>query len=199
MADLLEVLKELIPCIKGKWFVADGALLGLVREGKLIDYDNDIDLYILEDTIIDLNDSINLKLQKYYLCDKVYNINYEKDKKNTWLEYCSITKLRNQHFNRSQVLIEAKKDYKEKKIIPEFTINHIDIFIIKKKDKEDNNYYLDDDAIKIGCPYITEEDLQVLENYDLGFKVYIPNNAEAILKRQYGESWKIPNPNFKYY
>ena len=198
MANLLEVLKELIPCIKGKWFVADGALLGLVREGKLIDYDNDIDLYILEDTIIDLNDSINLKLQKYYICDKVYNINNEKDKKNTWLEYCSITKLRNQQFNRSQVLLEAKKDYKEKKIIPEFTINHIDIFIIKK-DKEDNNYYLDDDATKIGVPYITEEELQVKENYDLGFKVYIPNNAEQILERQYGETWKIPNPNFKYY
>ena len=190
--DLLEVLKELIPHIKGKWFVGDGALLGSVREGKLLNYDSDIDIYILEDTIIDLNDSINLKLQKYYICDKVYDINNKKEKINTWLEYCSHIKGLNRTFNRSQVLVEAAKEYKEKKIIPEFTINHIDIFILKKN--ENKRYTTNWNKI-----YFTEEDLQVKENYDLGFKVYIPNNAETILERQYGETWKIPNPDFKYF
>ena len=37
--DLLEVLKNLIPCIKGKWFIGDGALLGITRSGGLIPYD----------------------------------------------------------------------------------------------------------------------------------------------------------------
>ena len=60
--DLLSVLKELIPCFKGKWFVGDGALLGIIRGGGLISYDSDIDIYIMEDTIIDLNDSILKKL-----------------------------------------------------------------------------------------------------------------------------------------
>ena len=189
---LLEVLKELIPHIKGKWFVGDGALLGLVREGKLIDNDNDIDIYILEDTIIDLNDSINLKLQKYYICDKVYDINNKKDKQNTWLEWCRHIKCFNRTFNRSQVFLEAAKEYKQKQIIPEFTINHIDIFTLKKN--ENKTYTTTWDNI-----YYTEEDLQLKENYDLGFKVYIPNNAETILERQYGETWKIPNPDFKYF
>ena len=75
--ELIELLKNLIPKINGMWYLADGALLGLVREGKLIDYDNDIDLYILEDTTIDLTDSI-LEQQQYYLCNKIYNPNNDK-------------------------------------------------------------------------------------------------------------------------
>mgnify|MGYP003635889526 FL=1 len=193
--ELIEVLKELIPHIKGTWFVGDGALLGLIREGKLIDYDNDIDLFILEDTKIDLNDrnnSTNLKKQKYYICDKVYDINNKQEQLNTWLEYCSHIKGLNRHLNRAQVFNFAAKDYDEKKIIPKFTNNHIDIFTLKKN--ENKTYTTTWDNI-----YYTEEDLQLKENYDLGFKVYIPNNAEDILERQYGESWKIPNPDFKYF
>ena len=190
--ELIEILKELIPHIKGTWFIGDGALLGLIREGKLIDYDKDIDIYILEDTKIDLNNSINLKKQKYYICDKVYDINNKIENVNTWFEWCRHIKCFNRHLNRAQVLNLAAKDYDEKKIIPKFTNNHIDIFKLKKNENKtytttwDNYYY-------------NEEDLQVKENYDLGFKVYIPNNAETILERQYGESWKIPNPHFKYF
>ena len=108
--DLLGVLKELIPCLKGKWFVGDGCLLGLIRGGGLISYDNDIDIYIMEDTEIDLNDSI-LKKQKYYICDKVYHPDNEKEKINIWKEYCSHIKNNNRHLNRGQVLSLASKDY----------------------------------------------------------------------------------------
>ena len=189
--ELLSVLKELIPCFKGKWFIGDGALLGLIREGGLISYDSDIDIYIMEDTIIDLNDSI-LKKQKYYICDKVYHPDNEKEKVNSWLEYCSHIKTNNRHLNRSQVMSLASKDYKDKKIIPQFTNNHIDIFVLKQD--EGGRYRTTWDNL-----YFTEEDLYLKENYDLGFKVFIPNNVEAILERQYGSDWQIPNKDFKYY
>ena len=195
--NLIQLLKELIPCINGTYWLGDGALLGLVREGKLIEGDNDIDLYILEDTTIDLSDSV-LEQQQYYLCNKIYNPNNDKEKHNPWLEYCSIIKLRNPKFNRSQVLLEAKKDYHLKKIISKFTKDHIDIFVIKKN-IEDNRYYLSDDATKIGIPYLTEDDLKPVINTDLGFPVNIFNNAEEVLERQYGETWRIPNANFKYF
>ena len=74
--DLLKVLETLIPCIKGKWFLGDGGLLGLIREGKLLDFDNDIDLYVFEDTEIDLSSSV-LEEQDYYLCKKIYHPNNE--------------------------------------------------------------------------------------------------------------------------
>ena len=188
--DLLDVLQELIPCIKGKWFLSDGALLGIIREGGLISYDHDIDIYIFEDTIIELTDSI--KLQKYYICDKVYSPLNSKDKKNTWFEYCAHIKTNNRKLNRPQILKLAGQDYHEKRIVPEFTVNHIDIFTLKKS--EDGKY-----RTKWPDYYYNEEELELVENYDLGFKVWIPNNAAAVLERNYGDDWRIPNEYFKYY
>ena len=189
---LIEVLQELIPRINGGWYLGDGSLLGLVREGKLIEYDNDIDLYFLEDTTIDLSDSI-LEQQQYYLCNKIYNPNNDKLKLNTWLEYCSLIKMNNTKLNRSQVFQLAKETYNEKKIINKFTKDHIDIFILKK---EGDIYKTDGDW---GGLYFTEDDLKPVVNHSLGFPVNIFNNAEAILERQYGETWRIPNANFKYF
>ena len=189
---LIEVLQELIPRINGGWYLGDGSLLGLVREGKLIEYDNDIDLYFLEDTTIDLSDSI-LEQQQYYLCNKIYNPNNDKLKLNTWLEYCSLTKMNNTKLNRSQVFQLAKETYNEKKIINKFTKDHIDIFILKK---EGDIYKTDGDW---GGLYFTEDDLKPVVNHSLGFPVNIFNNAEEILERQYGETWRIPNANFKYF
>tara|TARA_R110002124_G_scaffold60561_1_gene166060 strand:+ start:69 stop:644 length:576 start_codon:yes stop_codon:yes gene_type:complete len=189
---LIEVLQELIPRINGGWYLGDGSLLGLVREGKLIEYDNDIDLYFLEDTTIDLSDSI-LEQQQYYLCNKIYNPNNDKLKLNTWLEYCSLTKMNNTKLNRSQVFQLAKETYNEKKIINKFTKDHIDIFILKK---EGDIYKTDGDW---GGLYFTEDDLKPVVNHSLGFPVNIFNNAEEVLERQYGETWRIPNANFKYF
>ena len=189
---LIEVLQELIPRINGGWYLGDGSLLGLVREGKLIEYDNDIDLYFLEDTTIDLSDS-PLEQQQYYLCNKIYNPNNDKLKLNTWLEYCSLIKMNNTKLNRSQVFQLAKETYNEKKIINKFTKDHIDIFILKK---EGDIYKTDGDW---GGLYFTEDDLKPVVNHSLGFPVNIFNNAEEVLERQYGETWRIPNANFKYF
>ena len=189
---LIEVLQELIPRINGSYWLGDGALLGLVREGKLIEYDNDIDLYFLEDTTIDLSDSI-LEQQQYYLCNKIYNPNNDKLKLNTWLEYCSLIKMNNTKLNRSQVFQLAKETYNEKKIINKFTKDHIDIFILKK---EGDIYKTDGDW---GGLYFTEDDLKPVVNHSLGFPVNIFNNAEEVLERQYGDTWRIPNANFKYF
>ena len=189
---LIEVLQELIPRINGSYWLGDGALLGLVREGKLIEYDNDIDLYILQDTTIDLSDTV-LEQQQYYLCNKIYNPNNDKLKLNTWLEYCSLIKMNNTKLNRSQVFQLAKETYNEKKIINKFTKDHIDIFILKK---EGDVYKTDGEW---GGLYFNEDDLKPVVNHSLGFPVNIFNNAEEVLERQYGDTWRIPNANFKYF
>ena len=69
---LKKYLQMIVPHIKGKWFISDGALLGIKRHGGLIDYDDDIDLFIFPDTIIDY-DKIDLKFQEDYICNKLYN------------------------------------------------------------------------------------------------------------------------------
>ena len=199
--DLLEVLEKLIPCIKGKWFIGDGALLGITRGGGLIPYDHDIDIYILEDTEIDLTNS-ELEVQDYYVCKKIYSPTNEIEKKNTWREWISVLKPHYPHFDQQKMFEYAATDttecglYKENKIKPKFTKNHIDIFTLYKKD---NTWQLKQlVANKMKIPYY-QSDLELTSTNVLGFPVNIPNNAEEVLERQYGYDWRHPNKNFKYY
>ena len=192
--DLLKVLETLIPCIKGKWFVGDGALLGLIREGKLIDYDNDIDLYILEDTEIDLSSSV-LEEQDYYLCKKIYYPNNKYKPVHLWNTYLSYLKLSFPHYDRQRLFKYASPLYPTEKIVHKITENHIDIFTLYKNG---DKWRLPENLSIMGT-YFTKEDLELTETNELGFPVNIPNNAEDILERQYGYDWRIPNKNFKYY
>ena len=193
--DLLKVLEILTTCIKGKWFVGDGALLGLIREGKLIDYDNDIDLYILEDTEIDLSSSV-LEEQDYYLCKKIYNPNNKYIPcPHIWNTYLSSLKPMFPHYDQRQLFEYASPRYPTEKIVHKFTENHIDIFTLYKN----GDKWLLPKNVRIMGTYYTKDDLELTENNDLGFSVNIPNNAEEVLERQYGYDWRHPNKNFKYY
>ena len=189
MANLLEILKLLIPCIEGPYFVADGALLGIVREQKLLEHDNDVDIYLLPGTTIDLSKSlsggIGLKEQQYYMDKKIYHPNNKKNKLNKWNEYLSYRRATDCNgLNRCQLYIECKEDYKNESIAPKFTTPYIDIYHLS----------YDNDKYKISTRhwnqyYYKEEDIfPLVENNDLGFSVLIPNQAEAILKRNYGEN-----------
>tara|TARA_R110002020_G_scaffold230388_1_gene441255 strand:+ start:92 stop:694 length:603 start_codon:yes stop_codon:yes gene_type:complete len=199
--DLLEVLASLIPCIKGKWFIGDGALLGITREGGLIPYDHDIDIYIFEDTEIDLTNS-ELEEQDYYVCKKIYSPTNQLVKKNPWREWVSVLKPHHPEFNQRTMYEYAATntiecgDYKNNKIISKFTENHIDIFTLYKKD---NTWVLPPIIVdKMKIPYYAS-DLELTSTNVLGFPVNIPNNAEEVLERQYGEDWRTPNEKFKYY
>jgi len=194
--QLLQTLEELVPNIKGKFFVSDGALLGITRDNELLPWDGDIDLYILEDTEINL-DLTNLKKQEYYICDKIYNPNYEPQYANPWLEYIAYQRLKpeNKNLNRAQLTKKISQDYKNEKKVIEYTFPHIDIFILKK---EGDKYVYKDGIWK--QMYYTQNEIDNLEPiFFKGIPIYIPKNKEVILERLYGPTWKIPNPNHHYY
>jgi len=185
--DLKEVLKELIPHIKGDYFIGDGALLGLVREQQLLNHDHDIDLYLMPGSTIDLNNS-PLKLQSWYLCDKIYHPANPKTKVNNWNAFMSYKRTTTMAgMNRAELMLEASPYYKNEKIIPHFTDNHIDIFYLEKESQ-----------YKYVCPiwnnvisnlhFKFQEIYPLLYNNDLGFNVKIPCDSVSILKRQYGNN-----------
>lgn len=196
--DLIGLLKELVTLLKGNWILSDGALLGIIREGGLIKWDDDIDLILDEDCKIDLNGS-DLKIQEYYCCDKVYHPDNEKVKKNKWTEYCSYIKMNNMKLGRKDILSLASETYKEEAKEIEFTKNHIDIFRVKKDTS--TGKYLFKGAWGNFKPndYYTEEEMKGCVDHTLGFPVRIPCNAEEVLERIYGKDWRIPNKDFKYY
>ena len=190
--ELKSMLKELIPYIKGKWFVADGVFLGLMRDGKMIDWDDDIDIYLHPDAYIDFDSLKNssLNYQQYYLCGKIYREKNERKKKNPWTEYLAYIRTRdfyNKPCARSTLFSKAKEHYGRDKLLAKYTFPFIDIFKLEKK----NDLYkiekdLWDDL------YYTENDLNSLViNNQLGFPIYIPSNYNEILSRQYGD-WKTP-------
>lgn len=198
--ELKEMLQALIPCISGRWFISDGALLGIVREGDLIDYDDDIDIFIFPDTIINF-DKLNSKFSHYkdYMCYKVYNGTNEKPKFrsdwNRFNSYYSSLPMYYRH-NRAELFSVCSKVYKEERIEMKYTLPWLDIFTLEED--EENKRFLVPYYFNKKLFYYNYDELQLNINYDLGFKIYIPNKAESILERQYGSEWRIPNKNFKW-
>ena len=191
--DKLKInLKRLIPAIRGDWFLSDGGLLGIERQGDLLEWDNDLDIYLLPGSYIDTDilREQGLELQDYYMDTKIYDPLLDKNKLNIWKEYQGYIRVLNKEkkLNRCELMSIASKDYKEKKIIPKFTIPYIDV------------YYLRDDlSIDYWDIKYDEEDMDLEENFDLGYKIYIPNNRNKILTKLYGDSWRTPNPDFQHF
>jgi len=197
--ELCDVLKELIPCIRGNgWFVGDGGLLGLIREQQLLEHDKDIDLYLLPGTTIDLTNS-PLKLQSWYLADKIYHPANPKTKVNNWKEFLSYKRTTTMTgMNRAQLMLEASPYYHDQKIIPHFTDNNIDIFYLQK---ESQYKYICPiwNAVISNLHFKFQEIYPLLNNTDLGFPVKIPFDSVSILKRQYGnDCLTTVNKDFKW-
>lgn len=188
---LTENLKNLIPAIKGEWFLGDGGMLGIERTGNLIPWDNDLDIYLSPGSYIDkkILKKQGLEQLEYYMDTKVYNPKYSPNHLNTWREFCAYYQHKNKDkkWNRPTLYTNASKEYKLKKIKPSFTLPYIDV------------YYLTDDLkVPHWDLYYTEDELHLEENFDLGFKIYLPSNRHNILEREYGKDWRIEKPGFQH-
>lgn len=202
---LLKILEDLILCIEGEWFIGDGALLGYRREGKLIEYDDDIDIYLLPGSKINTNKlkECNLSYQDYYFCGKVYDENNIKQKKNKWWEY--VDYIRNQEKNKSKnrykLYALAKETYKESCIEHTFTYPYIDIYYLEELN--DREYILPVYYANIhSCNYFKTPKEWCTTN-KVNFcgveNVKIPNNIDDILYLLYGKNWKIPTKERNYH
>ena len=191
------ILKNLIDCIVGDWFISDGALLGIIRQQYLLNHDDDIDIYLLPNSYIDTDKlhTKQLNIQKYYVCDKVYShiFSIDQPKGNKWREYCSYISLHHTNLNRADLYKKAKETYQDNSINIEFTKPNIDIFYL------DNNYHFDFCGYTEKFKYIPEEIYPIKKNYDLGFTINIPNDSHSILKRLYGNNYMIEDKDFKHF
>lgn len=192
MKELLDILSEVREYIEGDWFLGDGGLLGVIREGRLIKYDNDLDIFLMPNTKINIPENSHLKIQEYYMDSKLYDDRNAPNKLNKWLEYTSFIRHNNLHLNRPQFCKLASESYKEKGIKPIFTKPYVDIYQLVLK----NGIYTIPHWDKL---FYKKEEVEHLQtNNSLGFEIKIPNNAINILKRQYGEEWNIVDKDFKY-
>ena len=194
---LFSILERLTECIEGPWFVGDGTLLGIHRTGDLIEWDNDIDIYLLPGSKLNYKklNVLKLEAENYYLNEKVYDTTYEHIKYNPWKEYNKAMRVVNAGLNRMDLVALCSMSYETNKIENEHTTPNIDVFYLK----DIGDCYSVDNWEEYVCYYKTETvDLERLRFH--GIDIYIPNilHRDNILKRQYGIGYMTPDSNFKY-
>ena len=168
--EVLEDIFKIMDSLDVLTFADFGTLLGLIREGKLLSHDLDMDIGLIDNKNVGiqkieaflkqngfilwrtyfLNDKI-VEQSYYYKGIKVDFNYYESDKKHsyTWLFYR-----------------DPKKKYKENRDVVKMTYSKID----KMK--------------------------QIVIN---DRKISIPSNAKTILKEKYGPNWTVPDKKWIYW
>lgn len=154
-----------------QYFYAYGSLLGLIRDGKFMDHDDDMDIGILntERDIFSKLDSLMerngfKKIHAFYLHGQIKEVAY------IW--------------NKLKVDFFLYEDDKSGKMSS---------YSFFKKQGVEYKQASDFFVAKLLCHKITGVKQLTIN----GFNYNIPQNAEIYLADIYGDTWRYPNPNWK--
>ena len=195
------MLKDLIESniFDGTWFVADGALLGIKRNKDLLDFDDDIDIYVLPSTKINW-DKLNNKYKYYkdYSCYKLYDRSDERVVSNEWLRYIAFKRTLPQYYryNRAELCRAISGDYEKEKIVRQYPNVWIDIFVLVYD--EDNELYRIPQHWNGTEFHFTKKEVECEKDDTLGFTINIPKNPIQVLERIYGVNWKVEDRDYQY-
>ena len=195
------MLKDLIQSniFDGTWFVADGALLGIKRNKDLLDFDDDIDIYVLPSTKINW-DKLNNKYKYYkdYSCYKLYDRSDERVVSNEWLRYIAFKRTLPQYYryNRAELCRAISGDYEKEKIVRQYPNVWIDIFVLVYD--EDNELYRIPQHWNGTEFHFTKKEVECEKDDTLGFTINIPKNPIQVLERIYGVNWKVEDRDYQY-
>jgi len=186
------MLKDIIKIIEGPWFVADGALLGIMREGDLLDFDDDVDIYVLPETKLNWDKlPEKYKHHKDYMLYKIYDREDKVPSENEWLRFISykLTLFEFYGYNRAQITEAIAPDYKSEKITRQHANLWIDIIELVHDVQHDlyrlNNHWNGREF------YFTPDECKSEINNSLGFDINIPKDPENVLNRIYGSTWEV--------
>ena len=193
------MLKDIIKIIEGPWFVADGCLLGIIREGDLLEFDDDIDIYILPGTKINWDKLDNkYKYYKDYMAYKIYDREDKVISENEWLRFLSYKRTMPEYYryNRCQLTEAVATDYKYEKITRKYPSVWIDIFELIY-DVRHNLYRIPFHWCGHEFHFTPTECDGTYDN-TLGFDIIIPKNPKQVLQRIYGINYLIENRDHQY-
>lgn len=167
--ELVHLLQGLLG--KEKFFFDMGTLLGIVREGKLLGHDLDVDTGIFIEKKEDVQRIREILLQNGCKLARSYAIEEIGVVEDSFL-------INGIKFDINYYFREERKDV-------------VYLMYISEKDIIDKKM----SVVKLSCSPIDE-----IEQVDFkGKKINIPKNSKQYLAERYGENWRIPDKNYIYW
>ena len=210
--SIIEILKK----NKLKYWLGQGTLLGIIREGNLIDWDHDIDICMWPEEI-EKEKIVNILINNNFIFrdDLTFGEKYDQlsfDKPGG--RRVDINFYQRQKLKDGTIVACNKYGFPRNKLMSLIdAISLVDVyngkyksFIKKLKFLKSSMKYLKNALIKIGIFYKTAGYMQPIEllkefeeiNFH-GIKVTIPAATEKYLVHVYGENWRQPVKNFTWW
>jgi|TARA_B100000780_G_C21087411_1_gene438129 lipopolysaccharide cholinephosphotransferase len=210
--------KEIIKILNDNsiyYWLCHGTLLGIIRDGNLIDWDHDIDIALWEGqisrkTIINIMEKNNFKLRKEFKIDnsiisfekvggRIIDINFyeivKSKKTGEDIAYVKWFIPKNNIMKLIDALSESKKyDGKFKKII-RLTLPFQKIFSKIKSFLIESNFFYKE--IGYSEPANLLKKIKKINLH--GIEVNVPVESEKYLQHIYGEDWRKPKKNYVWY
>lgn len=150
-------------------FVDFGSLLGIVREGHLMYHDIDIDIGVISNSIMTGELIYGLLSKCNYRLVREFKI---KDS----------TKEQSYYKKHIRIDIQFYVISSEQKMM---------CYLFYEKEAGKQKWY----AVEKSCTLVQSvKDIIISKN-----KIYIPDNAETLLRDKYGENWRIPDKGWVYW
>lgn len=197
MDEQLKFIIEQFEKYEINYWVDSGTLLGLVRDGKLIEGDNDIDVSVWKsevEKIMQMADSLKFEAYESRICyykNTSVKIKINKQDKERVIDINFFRK-ENDHCWCVQPIIKTEKS------ISRLFISRYLLPIYKKRSVSLYSEFPYTYVLRFGCWWVP---IKYFEKTDLieieGVKIRVPFMKEEYLEKRYG-NWKIPNPKWNF-
>ena len=169
--NILQLIAKHLNQTQIKYYVDAGTLLGIIRDGELIPWDDDLDFAVDSSDCRLVKDALNNMLPELETLTSAQ-----------W----QLLELKNSR-DFGAVRVGEVRSYKLKPLNNEKALPLIDFFV-KYVDGKWMDYTLASRGIRMPSHHISEP---IMHDYK-GAKIAIPNDVEAYLQRHYGD-WQTPN------
>lgn len=168
---IVELVETALTEGKYQYFLYFGSLLGVIRDGKFIEFDNDVDYGILIDESFSWNE-LEKSMEKHGM-RKVRQFSFGG----------TITE---QTYQYEELTVDLFACYQNN--------NTMDSYVCFRK-----NRFIYNSPYEHHVARVTYRMVENVEKITLNNMTYtIPENAEALLEDIYSEGWRIPDPNWKH-